>query len=248
MKIVTGLQAGFGDPLGPRLLNEIKEHNYSVVRLDCLRSSPLQVQQLSMEPISSGIQPLTIVANVAQLSKLDHNGILLELGNEPDIKSNGWTPLTYHRAIQEFLPIVAAKGMHLYVGSISNLNKRGFQFVKTIPWRDIPPEVGCSFHRYPEGSSFLAPHKPAKNREDELNILKSIVGPRPLACTEVGYHDGPGGISEAEVTENLIKEAAFFEKEGVELMITYQINDGQPNDPSPEAHYGRRRLDGTWKS
>jgi hypothetical protein len=73
--------------------------------------------------------------------------------------------------------------------------------------------------------------------------LKSIVGPRPLAVTEVGYSNSE--FSEEESARNLSWERKFFGDAGFEIVSAYGINDG----PSTQTidHYGFRRFDGTWK-
>jgi hypothetical protein len=116
-----------------------------------------------------------------------------------------------------------------------------------MPWHDYPEEICCSIHRYPDGHSPQNPHQGWRSREAEVKTLRDIVGPRPLACTEVGYHDGPGGWTEQQVADNMIWERNFFSQQGFEICSAYNINDGPADDPAPISHYGFRRLDGSWK-
>ena len=83
---------------------------------------------------------------------------------------------------------------------------------------------------------------------DALPPQHSVVGPRAMAITEVGYHDGPGGWTEPEVAEHMAWERRFFSQQGFEIVVAFQLNDGEPANPSTEAHFGYRRFPSlTWK-
>ncbi len=133
---------------------------------------------------------------------------------------------------------------------MSNLNKRGFDWLKSIPWEDIPNEVRCSFHRYPEtGKGPTAPHKGCRSRDDEMDKLRKIVGKdRGLAMTEFGYHTGtPGGYTPDQQAEYVAWEGQLAVKHGLEFLVAFQINDGAPDDRTPDSNFGYRNRDGSWK-
>lgn len=251
MAAQAGLQCGFGEFLGAETLDAVREQGFTIVRIDCQEVDEAKTAQLAQEVIDAGLQPLVIVRRVEQIGILP-DGALIEAGNEPDIKDFGWTKRSY----LDFANACAAEATRLhrrlYVGVVSNLNDRGFDWLSELPWHTYGPEVCCSVHRYPEGHDPRTPHKGCKSREDEVAKLRAIVGPRPLAVTETGYHDGPGGWSENEVAAHMAWERQFFDHHGFDFVVGFQINDGPPDSKDVfEAHFGFRRFNpngpGEWK-
>jgi hypothetical protein len=242
MMAAPGLQVGFGDPIGP-VLEDLRKIGFTIIRLDLQEADLPTTTARAREVIDAGLQPLCIIRRAEQIAACPE-GALIELGNEPDLAHFGWTVESYRAAAAECVPLALAHQRRLYLGAVSNLNARGFDFLRQLPWADYPPEICCSVHRYPEGDSPHTPHTGWPSRDAEVDTLKEIVGARPLAVTEVGYHDDQW--TEAEVADNMAWERQFFAAHGFEICSAYQINDGPP-DGGPEAHYGFRRLDGHWK-
>lgn len=246
----AGIQSGFGDPLGADTLRSIKEEGFTIVRLDCQESSDVWTAALAQEVINEGLQPLVTVRRPEALRALPE-GALAEFGNEPDLKAHfGWPTFeSYWTPCQEAIRIALELNLRLYIGVVSNLNDRGFDFLKKIPWKDIDPRICVSIHRYPEkGKGPTAPHDRFTSRDAEVQKLRSIVGNRPLACTEVGYHRGrDSGYSDEQVAEHLVWERQFFSTHGFDMVVVYQINDGPVGDTSALGNYGLRRHDGTWR-
>lgn len=246
MIAAPGLQCGFGELLDPALLHELRTLGFTIIRLDLQKSNPSNTVILAQQVIDAGMQPLCIIAHPEQIAALPH-GALIELGNEPDLEHEGWTVEEYIRVANQCVKAALANNRRLYLGAVSNLNTRGFNFLRKLPWDQWTGDgICCSIHRYPETDGTPeTPHTGWKSREDEVASLKAIVGNRPLACTEVGYHDGPGGWSESDVALNMAWERTFFGDQGFEVCVGYQINDGTGTEPT--SHYGFRRLDYSWK-
>lgn len=241
MTAQAGLQCGFGEFLGEATLTSVREVGFTIVRIDLSQPDVVKNVALAQEVIDAGLQPLCIIRRAEQMTGLPA-GALVECGNEPDIAKFGWTRESYLAEARRCVAVARETQHRLYLGVVSNLNKRGFAFLDSLPWREWPAEVCCSVHRYPDGKSPFNAHSGFKSRGHEVARLREIVGARPLACSEVGYHDGPGGWTEAEVAQHLVWERRFFSTQGFELVSAFQINDGAATDPSTEAHFGLRRL------
>lgn len=246
MTATAGLQCGFGYPLGEVLI-DLARFPFPIIRLDLQRCDQTTTTLLAQEVIDAGLQPLCIIRSAEQMTVLP-TGSLMELGNEPDLEHEGWTPESYIAAAAECVAIALQLNLRLYLGAVSNLNPRGFNFLRKLPWSTYPPEICCSIHRYPNGSSPLKPHTGSTSREHEIATLRRIVGARPYACSEVGYYDQGGHWNERDVARHMQWERNFFSEHGFEICSAYQLNDG-PADGEYDFknHYGFRRLDGEWK-
>jgi hypothetical protein len=246
MIALAGLQCGFGEALGP-VLGQLSSFPFHIVRIDLQRCDQAHTAELANEVLLYGLQPLCIVRRAEQIDVLPE-GALIELGNEPDLEHEGWTPETYAVEAQRCIDVATARHARLYLGAVSNLNFRGLAFLDKLPWAHYPSTVCCSIHRYPNGSLPTTPHDGFKSRGDEVLALKTIVGYRPLACSEVGYYDQPGGPwTEADVAAHMKWERQFFSQHDFEIVSGYQINDGPTGDPDYRSYYGFRRHDGSWK-
>ena len=247
MSATAGLQVGHGHLIGAELLQELAAFPIPIIRIDLQECSQNDTTLLAQEVLDAGLQPLCIIRRSEQMLKCPF-GSLIELGNEPDLEHFNFPLDEYLQVAAECVPIAYDHNLHLYLGAVSNLNRRGFDFLRAIPWKHYSNQIRCSIHRYPEGNNPDTPHWGFRSREDEIRMLRNIVGfRRGLACTEIGYHDGPDGSTEEEVAEKMVWERQFFSDEGFEVCSGYNINDGPPEDLEPIAHYGFRRYDGSWK-
>lgn len=231
-----------------RYLAEMVAHGFTMARFDAQHlANPAQFVN---EILAIGLRPLMILREVDQL---DHTpeGVDVELGNEPDLEHEGWDGCAnYAQRAVEF--VERSRGRHkLWFGAVSNLNARGFRFLRGLPWSAWDASIGCSFHRYPEGTDPWRSHyrrnfpwQPIKTRDDEMQELRSIVGDRPIGMSETGYNRMDS--TEAEQAQSMAYEREFFEKHGCDFAVAYQINSA-PGDPVdiPES-YGFRREDGRW--
>ena len=242
---VPGLHCGHNEPLGRDLLDWIRERGFKIVRTDVQECTFDQIAQYSKDIVDAGLQPLCIIKSADQCDHVAPGG-LIEAGNEPDLKKFGWTERSYEKMFLSVIERTQKNNQRLYGGVVSNLNKRGFNFLKGLPWKDIPATVCCSVHRYPDGHLPTNPHDGFKSREQEVQNLRRIVGNRPLAVTEVGYHQNEW--TEAEAAANMAWERKFFAEQGFDFVIGYQLNDGPPENTDYEAHFGFRRFNSMeWK-
>lgn len=251
--MIKGLQAIFGgESIGPDLLNEIKAKGFQLIRADVQEME--DPRPLIEEIHAAGLEALPIIRNPLVLDLLDP-GMRVELGNEPDLAHEGWTRDTYLASVDSAMTISA--GRHkLFIGCPSNLNHRGLTWLRSLPWADFPSWVGCSVHRYPVGgygpwtghkkvpawwkwSEDAWPGNRRMTREEEVAEVRAIVGDRPLALTEFGYSGAEWDENQQEMFVSW--ERAFWEREGFELGVAYQLNSSA-TDP-----YGYRRTDGSWK-
>ena len=109
--------------------------------------------------------------------------------------------------------------------------------------------VTIGFHRYPEaGCGALAPHDRFRSRDDEWAAFQQLVGTRPTACTEFGYHTAaahPQTLTDQNVAESVLWDLRFYDARQVGLACVYQLNDGPTGTWMDR--YGVRAQDGTWK-
>lgn len=195
-----------------------------------------------------GLRPIVIVSNAEQVRNLPE-GIDIELTNEPDL--NGPNVDGYARLYREVAPIAADRGQTLWVGAVSNLNERGFAYLRGILERI--PEASCvTVHRYPNGPDqpVQKPHKGFSSRQHEVERLTSLIGDRRWGQTEFGYHRArvrryPNWwpllpqmvqLTEQQVLDAVLWEFAFWQRAGAEFATLYQIVDGPGTDRLD--HYG----------
>jgi hypothetical protein len=190
------------------------------------------------------------VIQAAQAAEL--TDYALEIGNEPDIAVPGYSedPRAFANAVLDCLDTARGLGFTgpVISGGIANLNNRGFRYLSRClqarpSWP--PPDLVIGFHRYPEaGRGPFAPHDHFKSRQDEWRTFMNIVGARPVACTEFGYHTADN-LTDADVADAVMWDLEFYTKRDARMACVYQLNDG-PGDSYLDK-YGVRYLDGVWK-
>ncbi len=249
-----GLQVIFGGQPSADL-PELREKGFSYIRCDCQVGN---AGARASEVLAEGMTPLVIIRSADQIPELaavNTNGwVQVELGNEPDLAHEGWTPASYYAEARRCIDAAFNYNIALWIGVISNLNDRGFSFLEKI-WQDIPPWVNCSVHRYPTGgspykshmSSFTLkpPFKRRWSRFEEVDELRRIVGKdRKIGVSETGYsmHE----FSEEDAAYYMQWERQFWMEQGAVFCVAYQLNDGAGSDPVDK--FGFRRLDGTWRA
>lgn len=252
--MIRGLQAGFGELLGASTLAALKGIGVQLVRLDCQASSPMAAGALVREVLEAGLVPYPIVREAAQLHYLP-TGTNVELMNEPDL--NGPTPAVYESAVHAISRHAEGAGLHLWAGCVSNLNARGFRYLREAGIDEWPASVAVSVHRYPNGDTPTTPHSGFRSRKHEVETLRALIGTRPWGVSEVGYHTGnrAGWLdrllgrkrqwTDDQVAAHVAWEWAFWAEMGATGAVLYQLNDGLTS--ATLDRYGIRRLDGTWK-
>lgn len=240
------LQIGFGHYESAELLRSVADLGWKVARMDNQRTSVQDTINQMREFEAAGLKPYVIVRDAEQLAQLP-SGYDYELRNEPDLE--GPSPDEYKKLMWDAAHVARSNGQRLFVGTISNLNKRGFDYLNAI--LPLPEWVGFAAHRYGDGS-FDKPHAPYHSREGEVRGLRSIIGNRPLIVSEFGYptrtkQDKWGfvalGLSDKESVYRIKQEYLFWEQQGAVFSCLYQLNDGHTQNEQ----FGIRGNDGTWK-
>jgi hypothetical protein len=195
----------------------------------------------------------TTVVETAKRVGLDE--YLIEIGNEPDIAHPGYSdrPYDFAEAVRQCRDAARSLAFDgpIVVGGIANLNDRGFEYLAellaapTLPLDDLV----IGFHRYPEtGRGPLCAHDRYQSRRDEFETLLGLVGDRPVACTEFGYHTAsarPFTLDDEDVADATLWDLGFYSGGGALFACVYQLNDG-PSDAYVD-RYGVRALGGAWK-
>lgn len=210
-------------------------------------------------PDGSRIEPHELAAMTADVVQTAHDAGLteyaLEIGNEPDIACPGYAqhPADFAEAIRQCLDAALTQHFHGWFvsGGIANLNDRGFRYLTAMLQAPSMPlaHVVVGFHRYPEaGRAMLAPHDQYRSRHDEWRTFRAVAGPRPVACTEFGYHSAPSKpitLTDSDVADAVLWDLNFYEERSALFAVVYQLNDG----PTPEwiDRYGMRTTAGVWK-
>jgi hypothetical protein len=240
------VQTHFDALVGRDTLNALKSFRFSIARIDAQASDLPTTLAMIDEAEAAGLRPLVIVRDGVQLEQLP-DGIDVELKNEPDL--NGPTPAVYAQFVSEAAKIAHRGRQTLWVGAVSNLNRRGLEYLKNLG--ELPADVGVSVHRYGDGT-FENPHDGFPSRDAEVAALRAIIGDRPFGVSEFGYPKhrygwGPfsGQITPEHAALFIRQEIAFWRRHGAAWSIVYQLNDG-PTDSRAD-RYGIRAFDGTWR-
>jgi hypothetical protein len=278
MTIRIGLNAGFGDPLAGEFAGiathgfsvvrqDVYAHQSSEDAAACVREfAGMPVTALFLigggkisHPNGNRLEPhelaplVGLVVDTAAAAGV--TGYAIEIGNEPDIACPGYAdhPEDFAEAIRQCLEAARAHQCPgpLITGGIANLNDRGLRYLSRMLKAPSMPADGVTigFHRYPEaGHGPLAPHDHFQSRDDEWAAFQQLVGTRPTACTEFGYHTAashPQTLTDQNVAESVLWDLRFYDARQVGLACIYQLNDG-PTDTWIN-RYGVRAQDGTWK-
>lgn len=276
--MLVGLQAGFGSPLAAEFdgmaaygFTLIRQDLYA--QHDAAIIPPLMVEWVGAPvtplfligggsiayPDGSRIEPHELAAMTATVVQTAQavglTDYALEIGNEPDIACVDYAnhPEEFAEAIRQCLEAARMSGFDgpFISGGIANLNNRGFRYLAAMLRAPSMPltDVVVGFHRYPEaGRAMLAPHDQFLSRNEEWHMFQSIVGARPVACTEFGYHTAtatPLTLSDDDVADAVLWDLNFFEERAALYAVVYQLNDG-PTDTWID-RYGVRTIEGTWK-
>jgi hypothetical protein len=263
--MVRALQAGFGGSLAS-VLPELATRHVQGIRLDATDHAPETACSLTVEVLDVGLIPLTIVHRFSQLEQLPP-GTNVEWHNEPNLSRAAppargvIQPADYRASLNMAWAECERRGLYLWAGSFSNLNRDGQAYAAACRIDTWPAGVNVSFHRYPHEDSYLTPHVGFRNRDAEMASFKAMTGARLIACSEFGYHTGPRpryrtifgfrvrvgttSWSDAYVAEAVAWEWDFWERHGCLGAVLYQLNDGLSNTAMDR--YGIRRLDGSYK-
>jgi hypothetical protein len=242
----VGVQTHFDALVGLDALNALRSFGFTIARIDAQASDIDTTLAMIAEAEAAGLRPLVIVRDGDQLERLP-DGIDAELKNEPDL--NGPAPAVYAQLVWEAIEIARRGRQTLWVGAVSNLNRRGLEYLKSLG--ELPADVGVTVHRYGDGT-FQGPHEGFPSRDAEVAALRATIGDRPFGVSEFGYPKlrygwGPfkRQITPEQAAVLLRQEIGFWAYHGASWSVIYQLNDG-PTD-TREDRYGIRAFDGTWR-
>src|SRR5262249_43573940 len=182
--MLIGINAGFGDPIGPDF-PFLERLGFDVVRQEIrFGADQDRIHLLVSECVGSTLMPLFLLAG-GKISRPDGNRVepneiadlgvavvnaaavvglerfALEIGNEPDIANDGYSkrPQDFAAAISQTRDRVRAMGFtgSIVTGGIANLNTRGLDYLRRVlqPHNfPFPDDVVIGFHRYPETGAY----------------------------------------------------------------------------------------------
>ncbi len=235
-----GVTAGFGSLIGREWLTDLKARGWEVIRQDVQYLSADKIAPIIGELQHAGFRPFVIMT-AAQTPYIPR-GIDVNMLDAPDPTPGGmepWgrvSPEAYADAINAAMPQARARGLRVWVGFVHIGEAKSIDWFRRV-FSLLDPDVRISVNRYPPGgaSKFDASH--LGGREREMSTFKSIIGTRPWCVSEVGWHQGPlkrgyqhvfGGhyhMSDARIAGLARQEAAYWQRNGAEMMCWYQIQD-----------------------
>ena len=245
------LHAIFNEPIPLDVCVQIREHGFDGVRIDAQQIETVEAMAAVLVPVlAADLWPLVIVSDGRTCAWLPR-GTAIELRNEPDLE--GPDPVRYRQLLLGMREIEAHFGLELWAPAISNLVDRGFHYLRAIR-DDLPDRV--SIHWYPHRPWLPTQGHEGRTREEEVALLRQIIGDRVFGVSEVGYHTAPvcagwwvfrrcRRITDAYAAQAIDAEYDFWEAQGAQFVTRYQLNDG-PTD-TPLDRYGLRTVDGHWK-
>jgi hypothetical protein len=260
----TGVQVGFGLPLGADIYQALAARHWDMARITASGDRALN-QRMVDEVVEQGIRPL-VLCFPEQVQTIPE-WVDIEILNEPDIGGHQWpkiNPEAYAQLVNEIMPIARERHMRVWAGAISNTSKEGLAWLGRAVAL-LADDVGVSIHRYPQrpGDAPSVPRTGHASRATEIAVVKAIVGNRPWGVTEFGWKQDPYntasswwerflGLLGVSYTTRLTdaQQAQYASDEfdlwlntaGAEFAIWYQLNDADGKEL-----FGLRRVDGTWK-
>jgi hypothetical protein len=274
--VIKSVNIGFGDPISPDDLAQLRSMRLQGVRTEIpVHASLPQIDGILEPLVGSGLQPLILLHGEALpalalcMQALDvalaaHKlglAIDLEAANEPNI--NDCDPLDMSAkllAVHDALGTMGFTGK-LYGGSVSNLHRDGLEYLRAMQWEALPSDLLVAVHRYAPrnepGSSHL------DSLKAEIDAVSFVTGrtARP-AMTEAGYHTALNTsewswkppyfhpahrLTNEQAAEAIFNDLHAYAGWGVPRVDLFQWNCGIPDDEFDyEALYGVRDPQGVW--
>jgi hypothetical protein len=258
------LNAGFGTSIGAGDLTLIRGLGFLGVRQDV--PSVVSVVPISAELMDAAMSAILVlgpavwhspaacrwVAQACSSLGLDY---YLEIGNELDATED---PRAYALAFQAVEKAIreADPAAGVITAGITSTHAAGLLWLRQVVGTGLISEQAIlGYHTYRSGDPEQA-HSGFASRAEEFTALREIARGRRIACTEMGWSDGPPkrtgwpcswfarGPSEGQVAQYLRTELEINRQFEAECCVVYQLNDGSARDE----HFGIRRRDGTLKS
>jgi hypothetical protein len=229
----------------------------------CDKTTPRPIQCLFLV---QGIEP-ALVQDLGAVLR-DRTDVGIELGNELNLA--GVAPTDFGAFVLDSYTKLRDLGYRgeIWSGGLSDCRQSMLDYLTTAGVQEWPSDLGCAMHRYPEDPWTQDPtigQGPTRSAWDkrerwrEQADLMALLGNRPLAITEFGYHyelqhRGHGErreatqLTEAQGAARLACDLWWFSQMNVQLATMYQWTDGDPADFNQAiARFGIRKSDGTFR-
>ncbi len=207
------LNAGFGEPIGDKPLDEIANMGFVGVRQDYVRRRGRQlVQEFAAH---NDIRPIFLIGGGKTKSNPDaieraasecahycHRYQLFERPRKPIfeiINEPNLSPYYADHPIREFAlavnrSFIAVRSYDhdalVFAGGVSNTDETSLNYLERAVFY-MHESIGIAFHSYHTTAPPEEPHEPFASREAEMQRLLSITRDRFLALTELGRHTAP---------------------------------------------------------
>lgn len=245
------LQAVFNAPISSEVCHQIRACGFDGVRIDAQQITTAAAMRALLDPVlAADLWPLVVVQDGRACAWLPA-GTAIELRNEPDLE--GPSPDLYRHLLLGMQEVATAFRLELWGGAVSNLNDRGFRYLRAIA-DALPPRV--TVHRYPPDPWRPSAGHDGRTRQQEVDTLRSIIGDREWGVSEFGYHTARicrgwwifrtcHQLTDAQAAQSIRGEFAWWQAQGAAFATLYQLNDG----PTATAldRYGIRTVEGDWK-
>lgn len=266
MTIARGVQAGFGECLGPGPYDLIESWALEVVRIG-VEPGKHEPADIVAELAGRSLTPIICVhlaldvGPTVDAAQMQLPFYYLELGNEPSI--HGLHPGDYAEYAERQIQQALERGLprtRIAYGAIVNCDGETLRWLEPVSTRldrlDPDRELLVSFHRYAiirSGRQWpTIPHHWHTSRDVEHAALLEAAHGRALICSEFGFDSGTRVWNGHELSmtlerqaEDCRRELARMDRDGVQVAVWYQLNDGPTN--SFIDRYGLRTASGEVK-
>lgn len=257
----VGICAGFGHPLGQDRLEALRVRGITLLRQD-LQTTGGRTPEVEAA-VAEGARWERLGGRMLYICSLDTLGAVpegawVELHNEPE----AMPPLAYASDLVRAWPIVQARGLTLWAGTISNLDKDSLAWLRRVI--ELAPFLThVAVHRYTPGKEQNPDraHAGFSDRRSEVAALRAIVGPRPWMVSEIGYHTAAMPVSRwlpflktrltpYQHAARLGFEVQWWCEQGARAAVIFQEQDAPGDTPD---QYGlrfaiRHGQMGPWKT
>jgi hypothetical protein len=231
--------------LAPWDLQKIKELGFVGIRGSedtpamleraCEMVMEYDLQMLAIIDIEHGTTE-EIVSRADAQAAVAAGPIAFEIGNEPDISprwADDWD------GFGKLVNACATEGVRgrfpVVSGGTFSSTARGLEWlVYAERWMD--PSVILGVHSYRQNGTPERQQTPWRSRDGELHMIKALASPRPVWCTEMGWHTAnfPSGLfgwgrkhwTDEQVLHYLADEFRVQANHGTDVVVVYQWTDG----------------------
>jgi hypothetical protein len=237
-----GLCTHFRFPVAAEVLAQVRAFGFTMGRADLRDCTPEEAAGLIGDLDAADLTPYVILRDAGQVTALRaliDSPLKVECQNEPDLHS---TVQHYRDDLSEMAEATELAGYELYGGVVSNLNERGFKFLRAC-W-PFPAGVKVAIHRYAPHVHADESQQGSHSRAQEIQKLKAIIGDRPWGCSECGF-SVDGRLTEDQQAAEIRRDFQFWESTDAEFSCLFQLGCGP--GPSREENYGIRNFSGEWR-